>query len=224
MTMEKDALNRLADAAQSIHVPLGEMELDLFGRYHDELITWNASMNLTALKSSLDIVVKHFIDSLTVIPFLPGSQIRLLDVGTGAGFPGIPLKIALKPLTVYLLESSRKKISFLRQVVRLLSLEETVTLHGRAEQISLESTYKNAFDAVISRATFQLSSWMEIGSPFLKCHGRLIAMKGSKVKEEMEEATSASERSGLSLAGYHSLRLPLTGDIRNILIYEKIRE
>jgi 16S rRNA (guanine527-N7)-methyltransferase len=220
--MEKDALICLADAARSINISLGERELNLFSRYHDELITWNKSMNLTALKSSRDITVKHFVDSLTVAPFIPDLHARLLDVGTGAGFPGIPLKIVLGPLRVHLLEASRKKISFLRQVARLLSLEETEILHGRAEHLSQDSTYKNAFDVVISRATYRLSSWMEIGSPFLKFHGLLIAMKGPKVKEEMEEAAAASKRVGLCLAGHHNLHLPLTGDLRNIIVYKKI--
>jgi 16S rRNA (guanine527-N7)-methyltransferase len=227
--MNKDALNRLADAAQSINISLGARELHLFDRYHDELILWNAHMNLTALRSSMDIVIKHFIDSLTVISFLPGPLIHrphigLLDIGTGAGFPGIPLKIVLRPLRVHLMESSRKKISFLRQVISKLSLEETVTLHGRAEKISKESTHTKAFDIVISRATFRLSSWIEAGSPFLKYQGLLIAMKGSKVKEEIGQAKAAAERSGLSLGDCHSLRLPLTGDTRNIVIYQKIRE
>ena len=221
--MEKDALICLADAARSISISLGERELNLFSRYHDELVTWNKSMNLTALKSSSDITVKHFIDSLTVAPFISDLHARLLDVGTGAGFPGIPLKIVLSSLKVHLLESSRKKISFLKEVIRLLSLEDAVTLHGRAEQISMESNYKNTFDIVISRATYRLSYWLEIGSPFLKFQGLLIAMKGSKVKEEMEEAAATSERVGLCLAGHHTLHLPLTGDIRNIMIYEKIR-
>ncbi|MBN1615578.1 MAG: 16S rRNA (guanine(527)-N(7))-methyltransferase RsmG [Deltaproteobacteria bacterium] len=222
--MQKEILNLLAEAARSIHIPLGDRELSLFDRYHGELILWNVRMNLTALRSSEDIVVKHFIDSLTVLPFLPGPHVKLLDVGTGAGFPGIPLKIVLGSLKIHLLESSRKKISFLKKVVHTLSLEETIPIHGRAEDISKELPFQSTFDVVISRATFRLPSWIEVGSPFLKQGGLLIAMKGAKVKEEVEEASKSIERYGLSSKGCHDLRLPFTGHTRNIMIYEKIHE
>jgi 16S rRNA (guanine527-N7)-methyltransferase len=175
--MEKNLDEILSDAAARIGIFLNDKQLSLFSIYYRELFSWNKKINLVSAKTSLDIPIKHFIDSMTPLLFLANPSARLLDIGAGAGFPGIPMKIVSPSLKVFLLESSRKKTSFLKHVVRTLHLDETVVIHNRVEHLMADDAYKNCFDTVISRATFKLSALIPISSFFLKHNGTLMALK-----------------------------------------------
>jgi 16S rRNA (guanine527-N7)-methyltransferase len=219
--MEKNLDDILGDAAKKIGIILNDRQLSLFSAYYRELLVWNQKINLVSIKSDLDIPVKHFIDSMTPLSFLENPSARLLDIGAGAGFPGIPMKIAVPSLKVFLLESSRKKTSFLKHTIRILGLDEITVIHNRIENMMFDDVYRNGFDTVISRATFKLPALISISSHFLIHNGILVAMKGNKVTNELEEAMKISEKAGLVLLACHDRRLPVTGDPRKIIIFKK---
>jgi len=219
--MEKNLETILFDAATRIGIFLNDKQLSLFSQYYRELVVWNEKMNLVSVKSDLDIPIKHFIDSLTPVLFLMNTSTRLLDIGAGAGFPGLPMKIAVPSLKVSLLESSRKKTSFLKHVIRTLALDKTTVIHNRAEHLITDDRYRNYFDTVISRATFKLSALMPMSSFFLRHNGTVMAMKGKNVTDELNEAFEISEMSGLTFLACHDIRLPVTGDLRKIVIFKK---
>ncbi|MDI6776414.1 MAG: 16S rRNA (guanine(527)-N(7))-methyltransferase RsmG [Syntrophales bacterium] len=220
--MEQNISRILSEAAGAIGITLGERERILFSSYHRELLAWNKKINLVSVKSPDEIIIKHFVDSLTPVPFIKNRDSKVLDIGTGAGFPGIPLKIAIDSLKVCLLEVSRKKASFLKHIVRTLSLEETTIIQERVEEVMEREIYRHVFDVVISRATFKLSQFLSMGAFFLSRDGILIAMKGPNIKgEELRDAAATSEKLGLTCVGCHDLRLPIIGDLRKIMIYKK---
>lgn len=157
----------------------------LFERYLELLLKWSRTYNLTAITDPEEIRVKHFEDSLSLLPFLPSAG-RLLDIGTGAGFPGIPIKIERPDLEVVLLDSQRKKISFCAEVIRRLGLQKISACHGRAED---PKTIKalGFFEAAISRALFSIPDFLKIAKPYLQPGGIAIAMKGENWMEEYAE-------------------------------------
>ncbi len=219
--MQENWSQLLAPAASSLGVPLTAEQLRLFSLYYREIITWNEKINLLSRSSAGDTLLKNFIDSLAVAPFLPGPGCRLLDMGSGGGFPGIPLKIVREGLRVSLLEASRKKTSFLKQVVRKLQLKDITVLHDRAEKLLENTACRGSFDAVVSQAAFKLPQLLALGAPFLAGGGVLIAMKSVNIGAEMAAAEPAAAAAGLSLSASHDLILPITGDPRLILIYKK---
>ncbi len=220
-SMEQDISKILSAAANTLGITLGARELSQFTTYYTELLNWNEKINLVSVKSELDIPIKHFIDSLTLLPFIKNKTGRLLDIGSGAGFPGIPLKIVLNSLKVSLLESSRKKSSFLKHIIRSLKLTDTFVINNRAEGLMENETFRGCFDIVTSRATFKLPEYLQMGYFFLSESGTLIAMKGKKSDEELTEATGMSQSLGLKYIASHEITLPITGDFRRIIIYEK---
>lgn len=215
--MDEPLRNMLKDAAAAIRVPLSEKALDLFDCYYRELRQWNAKMNLVSVRTPEEIVIRHFVDSLTTAPYIDPSGAGMLDVGSGGGFPGIPLKIVLPALPVSLLEASRKKCSFLRHLIRRIPLPQAAVIHGRAEAIMAGDTYRHAFDTLVSRATFKLPVLFDMARYFLSPGGLLIAMKGPR--GEAEE-TGIAVDSGLRCIARHDLRLPREGSRRKILIYQ----
>ncbi len=212
----------LTIASEKINIPLGEDEKALFEKYYDELILWNKTISLVSARSPLDIPVKHFIDSLTVLPFIEKKRSRLLDLGAGAGFPGIPLKIVLKPLKLTLVESSRKKANFLKHVTRRLDLDDVTVINGRIESIAGERSHRESYDIVISRATFKLPELIEQGTPFLSPGGTLIAMKGKNTEIEVRESSDLALKKGLALPEYRDIELPITGHKRKLLLFKKV--
>ncbi|MFA4915133.1 MAG: 16S rRNA (guanine(527)-N(7))-methyltransferase RsmG [Syntrophales bacterium] len=220
--MEQNLSRILTEAAGAMGIILGEREKNLFSLYHRELLFWNKKINLVSVKSSDEITIKHFGDSLTPFPFIEKKEGKVLDIGTGAGFPGIPLKIAINSLKIFLLESSRKKASFLKHIIRTLNLEETTVIHERAERAMEREIYRHAFDVVISRATLKLPQFLSMGAFFLSRNGILIAMKGPNIRgEELTDSAAISEELGMKCVGCHDFRLPITGDLRKIIIYKR---
>jgi 16S rRNA (guanine527-N7)-methyltransferase len=211
----------LVEAAASMNVVLGENQLDLFMRYYQEIMGWNEKINLLSRSSAEVTLLKNFIDSLTAVQFLPERESRVLDMGSGGGFPGIPLKIACPALQVSLLEASRKKASFLKHILRTLQLAEITVIHERAESLRSRESYRNSFDTVISKAAFKLPLLLTLGAAFLRPGGILMAMKGADISDELAEAQSAAAAAELLLTASHALTLPVTGDRRQILIYTR---
>ncbi len=210
----------ISTTSGDIGINLTTREIDLLVEYYKELLLWNKKMSLVSIKSPLDIP-KHFIDSLTVTKFIKNETSKLLDVGTGAGLPGIPLKIKMEALSVTLLDSSRKKTSFLKSVIRKLDLKDISVINGRAESLVHEKGYKGGFDIVISRAAFKIPDFLTLGAQFLSDGGTLIAMKGKNADDELERAAGTIKKTSLALTCVHEIRLPVTGELRKILCFHK---
>jgi 16S rRNA (guanine527-N7)-methyltransferase len=217
--MQEKLKNTLSVASAEIGIPLDERTLNLFEIYYRELLLWNEKMNLVSVKSPVDIIVKHFIDSLTISPYIKKDG-SLLDIGSGAGFPGIPLKIVHKELKITLLDASRKKTSFMKNVVRKMELHSIEAVNREAAQF-LKEIGPLAFDAVVSRATFKLPDLVRTGAPFLPPGGLLLAMKGKNIKEEFIKAIEISKDFNMELLGFHEFELPVTKDPRTIIILLK---
>ena len=211
----------LATTSSSLGISLSEKALRLFEIYHDELLTWNKKINLVSVKSDLDIPIRHFLDSLTLAPFIKDQRSQVLDIGSGAGFPGIPLKIAIPSLKVFLCESSRKKTSFLKHIIRTLHLTDITVIHNRAEHLMEDEAYRGTFTLVTSRATLKLPQLFRMGAYFLAPKGILLAMKSKKVEEELREGVNISQNLGFNYSARHDITFPMTGDFRTIIIYEK---
>jgi len=220
-TAESDFIDILAQAASNIGIILSDQEKALFQSYRRELMLWNSKTNLVSIKTPFDLPIKHCIDSLLAAPFIGNREGALLDIGTGAGLPGIPLKIIFPSLAVTLLDSHRKKTSFLQDVIAKLHLEKISVIRGRVELLAADTTYAARFDTVISRAVFSLADFLEIGSRFLNEQGSLIAMKGRGLQEELKDALAVAEKKGLRMSGCHEVRLPILDDLRIIAVFTK---
>ncbi len=221
MDPEKAFVKTLTEAASAIGIELSDRELALFRAFRREFLLWNSRINLVSIRTPLDLPIKHCVDSLLCVPLIEKRDGTLLDIGTGAGFPGIPLKIVIPSLSVSLLDSSRKKTSYLKEVAARLRLEGVRVIHGRVEQIAADAQYAGAFDTVVSRAAFKLSDLLMLGSRFLSGDSRLIAMKGKDVASELEAARSALDRTGLRKSQCGEMRLPVLGGTRNLLVFTR---
>jgi len=216
-SLKGDSAAVLSKAAAEIGLQLDGRMLELFRIYEQELLFWNRKVNLISMKSGYDIPVKHFTDSLTLGEFIPLSA-RLLDIGTGAGFPGVPLKIAMPSIHLTLVESNSKKVSFLKELCRKLNIEVNI-LNRRIEDLGED--YRSAFDIVVSRAGLRLPELLKTGAFFMAPQGKIIAMKGGGSREEETLRAGLLEGLGLALSGTRQLRLPITGDGRKILIFSR---
>lgn len=182
--MNKDMVF-LDQQTRRLNIALHPQQLEQFDVYQSELLQWNARMNLMSEKSSREILTRHFLDSLTALRFITRPDAKIIDVGCGAGFPGLPLKIAQPGLDVFLLEANRKKVSFLKHIIRLLNLTAVHVIHDRAEHVLNTHAHKKKFDFVISRAAFTLQTLLVLGEFFLTPQGQLIALKGPSIEREI---------------------------------------
>lgn len=175
----------LMKGCQDLDIPVSGDQIKAFMVYLSELRKWTRTYNLTALKSDRDIIVKHFLDSLLYLKVLPSDAVALADAGSGAGFPGVPLKIVRPDMDISLIEASRKKTAFLRHIIRMLRLGGIDVVEQRIEKLG--RAYERKFDAIISRATFSIPEFIDIACPYVKEGGRLILNKGPRVQEELNE-------------------------------------
>ncbi len=187
--MAKDIKKMLMSGAALLNVTLDAGTVAKFITYKEELNAWNKKINLTAIESDEDIVVKHFLDSLALCRFLKGDE-RLMDIGSGGGFPGIPLKLAMPGLNVTLLDSVQKKVFFLRHVIRTIGLKWIEAQAGRAEDLAVSAAYRHSFDCVTSRALSELEGFILLGVPFLRPNGALLAIKGPAITEELKAVSA----------------------------------
>jgi 16S rRNA (guanine527-N7)-methyltransferase len=207
--------------ALQLGIELDQQQLAMFDLYQQELLRWNAKTNLISEKTMDEIVTRHFLDSLTAFPHIAPKDARVVDIGTGAGFPGIPLKIALPSIQLCLLETNRKKISFLKHILRILNLENTFTLHDRTENIIRTDHWREKFDIVISRAALKLPELMSLGKYFLIPGGLLITLKGPLVEAELDQAMSMERSSEIFQVYQHDMSMPFLGPPRKIIIAQK---
>ena len=224
MINKKEMIVYMKESFEHINVFLSAIQLEQFYLYYQLLIEKNKVMNLTAITNFEEVVQKHFIDSIMLkhISFLKESAVSLIDVGTGAGFPGIPLKIVYPELTVTLLDSLNKRVNFLNEVIEKLSLKDIFTIHGRAEDIGILPAYREKFDYSVSRAVANLSVLSEYCLPFVKIGGYFIAYKSGSVQEELNLASKPIQILSGKLKQVELFDLPMT-DMRRTLIYiEKI--
>ena len=217
--METANKNLLVEGAKAFGAFLEEKATEAFEFYLHELLKWNQKINLTAIRTEKGIVLKHFLDSLSVLPHLSGVSL-LLDLGSGAGFPGIPLKIVQPSLRVTLMDSVRKKVDFQRHILRTLGLTGIEAVHGRAQDQEILGRMKGSFDMVISRALSDTQTFLKLSAPFLKKGGRVLAMKVDVSHEEIQRHAEA-EGDRYKLLETVSLILPFSSFKRSILIFEK---
>jgi len=220
--VDKTLLHTLSEGAAAIGVPLGKAELESFALYHRELLLWNRRINLISERTSQEIVHRHFVDSLTPAPWIDKPKGLLVDIGSGGGFPGIPLRIAFPALKLTLVESSRKKTSFLAHIVRTLCLDDVTIIRERVAALIGEPACAGAFDTVISRAAFKLPELLRMASFLLKPEGLLIAMKGPDPQEEMDEAKMVLNATGMILTACRDSSLPDRNFSRKIVIYKRL--
>lgn len=217
--MKRDISQFLKDL-EELHITLTEVQLDQFLKYYELLIEKNKVMNLTAITEFQEALKKHFIDSLTLIKVLDFTEEHsLLDVGTGAGFPGIPLKIAFPNLRVTLLDSLQKRVGFLQEVITVLSLEQVEALHGRAEDFAKPELLRERFDVCVSRAVANLSTLSEYCLPYVKIGGFFISYKTDDA--EVDGADRAIKILGGELREQKTFTLPFSDINRNLIVIEK---
>ena len=214
----------LKERSVSAGIALSSFQLQQFVKYYDYLVETNRVMNLTALTSPEDVAVKHFIDSLLCYDEGLMKGKRLVDVGTGAGFPGIPLKIYDPSIKIVLLDSLAKRLSFLEALSGHLQLRDVWFNHMRAEDAGRDKNLRGCFDIVTSRAVARLSVLAEYCIPLVKKGGAVVALKGSRYQEEMEEAGKAVRLLGGKMKPVREVTLPGLQDGRAVIIIEKIRE
>lgn len=200
-----------------------EME-EKFLLYYNMLIEWNSFMNLTAITDFDEVLKKHFTDSVSLIRAIPDlgeKKYRMIDIGTGAGFPGIPLKIVFPNISVVLLDSLNKRVNFLKEVISKLQLTDITAVHGRAEDFAQNKEYRESFDLCVSRAVANLATLSEYCLPFVKKNGRFISYKSEKVSEEFEISGKAISVLGGEYENQVTFELPDSDIYRNLFVIKK---
>lgn len=214
--------NLLKSYIENIGLSLNDQQVEQFLNYESLLVYWNEKINLTAITESSEIYSKHFADSLTC--FLSDKIFhgcKIIDVGTGAGFPGIPLKIYDPSIKLTLLDSLNKRINFLKEVTEKLELEEVTFLHGRAEDFGQDDEFREQFDVVVSRAVADLSVLLEFCIPFIKVGGYFISHKGKKCYEEIENAKTALEILNVEIESVKKVKTSSSASDHYIIVMKK---
>ncbi len=209
---------------EEFEIYLNEEQARQFLNYYDLLKEWNSFMNLTAITEFHEVLKKHFVDSLSLIKAIPDlaeKSYSVIDVGTGAGFPGIPLKIVFPNLKITLLDSLNKRIKFLNETVSELKLEDVVLIHGRAEDFSKPEKKRESFDLCVSRAVANLSTLSEYCIPFVKKGGYFISYKSEKLSEEFDSAKKAIQVLGGKYERQVEFNLPDSDIYRNLVVIKK---
>lgn len=217
--------NLLQKSLNKFDIELTENQLKQFQNYYDLLIEWNSFMNLTAITELDEVIMKHFVDSVSLIkavPELSSECFSLVDVGTGAGFPGIPLKIVFPQLSITLLDSLNKRVNFLNEVIHSLLLEDISAVHGRAEDLARKIEYREQFDFCVSRAVANLTTLSEYCLPFVKKDGYFISYKSEKITEEYENAGKAIQILGGCFDRQVEFNLPGSDIYRNLFLIKKL--
>src|SRR2546429_7358912 len=200
---------------------LQDQYTEQFARYRQELLDWNTRINLTAITDPQDVLLKHFLDSLSLLKAYTSPQARLLDIGSGAGFPGLPLKIACPQWHVTLLEATGKKTLFLRQMVETLQLRNVELIHGRAEELAHKRAHRATFDIVTARAVSALSTLLEYCAPYCRVGGVIVLPKKGDLTEELQQAERATVHVGTKFKADIPVDLPGLANGRRLLVWEQ---
>ncbi len=229
MALDKELTQLLTEGAVHYGRELSGLQIGQFETYMELLKEWNQKMNLTAIEEDREIIIKHFIDSMSILPFIENEKLKLIDIGTGAGFPGIPLKITNPMLEITLLDSLDKRIKFLNEVINAANISgqkemsEIKAIHGRAEDFGVNQQYREKYDIAVARAVANLPVLLEYCLPFVKINGIFIAMKGSNT-EEFDSSAKALDILGGKIIKIEKLDLPKTNIERNVVIIRKFRQ
>lgn len=215
-------LEKFKNGLQQLHIALSEKQMEQFLQYYELLVEKNKVMNLTAITEFDEVVEKHFLDSVSLTQQLDLHQpLKVLDLGTGAGFPGIPLKIVFPELEITLMDSLNKRVLFLQDVISSLQLENIEAVHGRAEEAARNKKYREGFDLCVSRAVANISTLSEYCLPFVKVGGSFISYKSSTIEDELEEGKKGIAILGGKVKDVYKFTLPDSELQRSFVIIEK---
>lgn len=212
----------LKSKAEQIELELSEKQIEQFYQYMSLLLEWNEKINLTAITEPKEVILKHFIDSLTIVKQIEKGE-KLIDVGTGAGFPGIPISIVREDIEITLLDSLNKRVTFLQEVIQILGLKKIRAIHGRVEEFAKNKKEREQYDITTSRAVASLNVLLEYLLPLTKIGGKCICMKGSNI-EEIGEAERAFRVLGGKIEEIEKIILPGTDIMRHNIMVRKIKE
>ena len=215
--------NKMIELSNKINIEITEEQINKYFTYMNLLLKWNEKVNLTAITEKDDIILKHFIDSMTVLQFIRSGD-RIIDVGTGAGFPGIPVAIMKRDINVTLLDSLNKRINFLNEVSSQIKINNIEAIHGRAEEVGQNKKTRESYDITVSRAVANLTTLVEYLLPLTKIEGKCICMKGPDIGEELENAKYAIKELGGEFEKVEKFLLPNSDMERNIIIIKKVKE
>lgn len=215
-------LDKFKNGLQQLHIELSEKQMEQFLQYYEMLVEKNKVMNLTAITEFDEVVEKHFLDSVSLTQQLDLHQpLKVLDLGTGAGFPGIPLKIVFPELEITLMDSLNKRVLFLQDVISSLQLENIEAVHGRAEEVARNKKYRESFDLCVSRAVANISTLSEYCLPFVKIGGSFISYKSSTIEDELEDGKKGIAILGGKVKDVYKFTLPDSELQRSFVIIEK---
>ena len=219
----KEFSDLMIDYGKEINIVFTEEQLQKFYQYMNLLIEWNEKINLTAIVEPKEIILKHFIDSLTIIKYIEPNK-SVIDIGTGAGFPGIPVKIMREDLDITLLDSLNKRIHFLNEVIQKLELKNITAIHARIEEFAKNKQYREAFDVATSRAVANLTTLSEYMLPMVELKGMAICMKGSEINEEISKSKNSIKLLGGKIDKIEEFTLPKSDNRRNLILIKKERQ